>query len=122
MQLPLSRPSRVPVAQIFTWRRVQRFQCSARLIPLRYSDSMDDPTPPAIVNDAITALLAVVARSAADLRRFHDVVSKARIGPLPPFPRETVLTTERIVNDLRRVEEDLRQLLVALGLGGRDER
>jgi hypothetical protein len=83
---------------------------------------MDDPTPPAIVNDAITALLVVVARSADDLRRFHDVVSKARRESLPPFPRQTVVTTERIVNDLRRVEEDLRQVLVALGLGGGDQR
>jgi hypothetical protein len=44
------------------------------------------------------------------------VVSKARLGALPPFPRQTVVTTERIVNDLKRVEEDLRQVLVALGL------
>ena len=77
---------------------------------------MDDPSAPAVVNDAISALLAVVDRSAADLRRFHDVVSKSRRGTMTPFPRQTVVTTERIVNDLKRVEEDLRQVLGALGL------
>lgn len=81
---------------------------------------MDDPTAPAIVNDAISALLVVVARSADDLRRFHDVVSKAHLAPLARFPGQTMLTTERIVNDLKRVEEDLRQVLVALGLGTAD--
>ncbi len=79
---------------------------------------MDDPSTPGIVNDAIDTLLLVVAKSADDLRAFHAVVSKARVGPMPPFPRVTVLTTERIVNDLRRVEEDLRHVLVALGIPG----
>ena len=77
---------------------------------------MDDPCAPEIVNDAITALLAVVAKSADDLSAFHDVVSKARIAPLPPFPRASVLVTERIVDDLKRVERDLRDVLLLLGL------
>jgi hypothetical protein len=79
---------------------------------------MEDPAAPEIVVDAITALLAVVARSADDLRAFHEVVSKARLTPLPPFPRSAVSTTERIVGDLERVERDLRLVLVALGLAG----
>jgi hypothetical protein len=77
---------------------------------------MDDPCAPEIVNDAITALLAVVAKSADDLYAFHDVVSKAHLAALPPFPRASLLVTERIVDDLKRVERDLRDVLVALGL------
>ena len=77
---------------------------------------MDDPCAPEIVNDAIIALLAVVDKSADDLRTFRDVVSNARVAPLPPFPRASVLITERIVSDLKRVERDLRDVLVALGL------
>jgi hypothetical protein len=82
---------------------------------------MEDPSVP-IVNEAIDTLLLVVAKSADDLRRFHEVVAKARVGALPAFPRETVVTTERIVNDLRRVEIDLRHVLAALGLGGENSR
>jgi hypothetical protein len=78
---------------------------------------MEDPSAP-IVNEAIDTLLLVVAKSADDLRRFHEVVAKARVGVLPAFPRETVVTTERIVNDLKRVEVDLRHVLSALGLAG----
>lgn len=78
---------------------------------------MDDPTTPEVVNDAIDVLLEVVARSADDLRAFHTAVSKARVGPIAPFPRVTLLTTERIVNDLKQVELDLRHVLVALGIG-----
>jgi hypothetical protein len=80
---------------------------------------MDDPSPPEIVSNAIDTLLLVVGKATSDLGQFHEVVSKARVSAaLPPFPRATVVTTERIVNDLRRVEEDLRQVLVALGLAG----
>jgi hypothetical protein len=77
---------------------------------------MEDSSPAELVNDAVDALLLVVAKSADDLRTFHEVVSKARRGPLPPFPRATLLTAERIVDDLKRVEEDLRRVLVALGV------
>jgi hypothetical protein len=74
-----------------------------------------DPTPAETVHAAIDALLLVVAKSAEDLHAFHDVVAKARIAPLPPFPRATLVVTERIVDDLKRVERDLRDVLVALG-------
>ena len=77
---------------------------------------MDDSCPPDIVNNAIDTLLLVVAKSADDLRAFHQVVSQARRAPLPPFPRLAVLTTERIVDDLKRVEQDLRHVLAALGI------
>lgn len=76
---------------------------------------MNDLSPPEIVQDAFGTLLQVVDKAANDLRTFHDVVSKAR-PELPPFPRAAVTTTERVVNDLRRVEQDLSQVLVALGL------
>jgi hypothetical protein len=74
-----------------------------------------DPTPAEIVHAAIDALLLVVAQSAEDLHTFHDVVAKARIAPLPPFPRASLVITERIIDDLKRVERDLRDVLVALG-------
>ena len=77
-----------------------------------------DPTPAEIVHTAIDTLLFVVAKSAEDLQAFHDAVVKARIAPLPPFPRSSLIITERIVDDLTRVERDLRDVLVALGLVG----
>jgi hypothetical protein len=75
-----------------------------------------DPTPSEIVHSALDTLLTVVGKSADDLRSFHDTVAKARLAPLPPFPRATVVITERIVEELTRVEQDLREVLVALGL------
>ena len=57
----------------------------------------------------------VVAKSAEDLHAFHDVVANARIAPLPPFRRATLVVTERIIDGLKRVERDLRDVLVALG-------
>jgi hypothetical protein len=77
---------------------------------------MTDPTPVEIVHVAIDTLLEVVARSADDLRAFHDIVAKARIAPLPPFPRAAVATTESIVQNLRRIETELGEVLKALGL------
>jgi hypothetical protein len=77
-----------------------------------------DPTPAEIVHAAIDTLLLVVATSAEDLHAFHDALAKARIAPLPPFPRATLVVTERIVDDLKRVERDLRDVLVALGRAG----
>jgi hypothetical protein len=74
-----------------------------------------DPTPTEIVHTAIDELLLVVAKAAEDLHAFHDAVAKARIAPLPPFPRATLVVTERIIDDLKRVECDLRDVLVALG-------
>jgi hypothetical protein len=75
-----------------------------------------DPTPSEIVHAALDTLLTVVGKSADDLRSFHDAVAKARLAPLPPFPRTTVVITERIVEHLTKVELDLRDVLVALGL------
>jgi hypothetical protein len=77
-----------------------------------------DETPAEIVHAAIDELLFVVGKSAEDLRMFHDTLAKARLAPLPPFPRATLITTEHIIDDLKRVERDLRDLLVSLGLGG----
>jgi hypothetical protein len=77
-----------------------------------------DQTPDEIVHSAIDELLVVVAKAADDLRAFHDVVAKARIAPPAPFPRATLIITERIVDDLKRVDRDLRDVLVALGLIG----
>jgi len=77
-----------------------------------------DPLPSEIVQAAIDTLLAVVAKSADDLKAFHDAVARARIAAPPPFPRATVVTAERIIDDLKRVEQDLREVLVALGIGG----
>jgi hypothetical protein len=77
-----------------------------------------DPTPAEIVHTAIDELLLVVGKSSEDLHAFHEAVAKARIAPLPPFPRASLIITERIVDDLKRVERDLRQVLVALGLAG----
>ena len=75
-----------------------------------------DPTPSEIVHTALDTLLTVVGKSADDLRSFHDAVAKARLAPLPPFPRATVVMTEQIVEQLTKVERDLREVLVALGL------
>ena len=77
---------------------------------------MTDPTPVEVVDVAIDTLLEVVARSADDLRAFHDAVAKARLTTLPPFPRTAVATTESIVQSLQRVETELRDVMRALGL------
>jgi hypothetical protein len=77
-----------------------------------------DPAPIEIVQSAIDALLTVVAKSADDLRAFHDALAKARLATLPPFPRVTVAVTERIIERLTNVDEDLKEVLAALGLAG----
>ena len=77
---------------------------------------MDEPTPADTVHVAIDDLLTVVAKAADDLRLFHTAVSQAQIAPLPPFPRATVVLTLRIVEHLRTIEEELREVLEALGL------
>ncbi len=77
---------------------------------------MDEPTPLEAANAAIDALLRVVSQSADDLRRFHDVLAHARRSPLPPFPRATVILTERIIDRLAKVDEELEEVLVGLGL------
>ena len=77
---------------------------------------MDEPTPADTVHVAIDDLLSVVAKAADDLRMFHTAVSQAQIPPVPPFPRATVVLTLRIVDHLRTIEEELREVLQALGL------
>jgi hypothetical protein len=77
-----------------------------------------DETSAEIVHAAIDELLFVVGKSAEDLRMFHDVLARARLAPLPPFPRATLITTEHIIDDLKRVERDLRGVIVSLGLAG----
>lgn len=77
-----------------------------------------DQTPAEIVHAAIDELLLVVTKSAEDLNAFHDAVARARMAPLPQVPRTTLIIAERIVDDLKRVERDLRDVLVALGLAG----
>jgi hypothetical protein len=75
-----------------------------------------EPTPSEIVHSAVDALLLVVAKSAEDLNAFHAAVGKARSSGLPPFPRATVVVAERIIDNLKLVEQDLRDMLVDLGL------
>jgi len=77
---------------------------------------MEDPTPSEVVHEALEALLLVTAKSADDLRTFHDTVARARLASLPPMPRATVILTERIVNHLKQVDVELREILTALGL------
>jgi hypothetical protein len=77
---------------------------------------MDEPTAADAAHVAIDDLLAVVARTADDLRAFHATVSHARLPSQPPFPRATVVLTVRIIDHLRKTEEQLREVLLALGL------
>ena len=77
---------------------------------------MDEPTPTDVAHAAVDALLRVVAQSADDLRAFHEVVSRARLSPLPPFPRATVVVAERIIDRLATVESELEEVLLGLGL------
>jgi hypothetical protein len=69
-----------------------------------------------IVNAAVDGLLAVVARSADDLRAFHDALAKARGDGSAPFPRVAVATTESIIDHLKTVEEKLQEVMLALGI------
>jgi hypothetical protein len=75
-----------------------------------------EPTPAEIVQAALDDLLTVVAKSSADLRTFHDAAARARLAPLPPFPRTSLILAERIVEHLTKVDEELREMLVALGV------
>jgi hypothetical protein len=77
-----------------------------------------EPTPTETVHLAIDDLLTVVAKAADDLQLFHAAVSRARIAELPPFPRATVTLTSSVIEDLQKVEHQLREILTALGLSG----
>lgn len=80
---------------------------------------MDPNAESEIVHRAIDTLLLVVARSADDLRLFHDAIATARMAPHAPFPRVAVATTESIIDHLKTVEEKLRDMMTALGLPAR---
>ena len=77
---------------------------------------MDAPTPTDVAHAAVDALLRVVAQSADDLRAFHDVVSRAKLSSLAPFPRATVLVSERIIDRLATIDKELEEVLLGLGL------
>ena len=77
---------------------------------------MDDTTPTDVAHAAVNALLRVVAQSADDLRAFHDVVSRAQLSTLAPFPRATVLLSERIIDRLATIDKELEEVLLGLGL------
>jgi hypothetical protein len=68
------------------------------------------------IHPAIDSLLVAVARAADDLRLFHKTVAKVHIGQAPPFPRTAVAATTRVIKNLQHVEEDLKKVLIALGL------
>jgi hypothetical protein len=70
----------------------------------------------AILNAAVDGLLAVVERSAEDLRAFHDTVAQARRDGAARFPRATVVTAESIIDHLKTVEEKLQEVMIGLGL------
>ncbi len=77
---------------------------------------MDDQLPAESVRLALDDLLIAVDKAADDLRAFHTVVSHKRVDPLPPFPRATMLLTSSVIEHLRKVEVELSEVLVALGL------
>ena len=77
---------------------------------------MDEPTPTEVASAALDSLLRVVAQSADDLRAFYDVVARARLSALVPFPRATVLLAEHIVDRLGKVDSELEEVLLGLGL------
>jgi hypothetical protein len=70
----------------------------------------------AIVQAALDTLLLVVAKSADDLRNFHDALATVRIEGKPPFPRTVVATIESVIHNLTTVEEQLKKVTVAAGL------
>jgi hypothetical protein len=77
-----------------------------------------EPTPSDIVQQAIDALLMVVEKSSADLRTFHDTVARARFSAMPRLPRATVAKAASVVEHLRIVDQELREVLFGLGLVG----
>jgi hypothetical protein len=77
---------------------------------------MEESTPAEVVHAALEALLEVIATSSEDFRLFHDAISKARLTPLPSFPRAAVVLTESIVQRLTKVDHELEELVMALGV------
>jgi hypothetical protein len=79
---------------------------------------MEESAATEVVHAALDALLQVIDKSADDLRQFHHAIANARLAPLPPFPRATVVLTERIIERLTKVDMELEKVLMALGLVG----
>ncbi len=77
---------------------------------------MEEPTSADVVHAALEALLDIIARSSEDLRLFHDTISKARLTPTPSFPRAAVVLTESIAKRLTKVDQELEELVTALGV------
>jgi len=77
---------------------------------------MEESTPAEVVHAALEALLEIIATSSEDFRLFHDAISKARLTPLPSFPRAAVVLTESIVERLTKVDQELEELVLALGV------
>jgi hypothetical protein len=77
---------------------------------------MDKPSSSDVIHPAVATLLSVLDQSANDFRRFHDVIANATIADAPPFPRIALTAAERVVKNLKNVEEDLRKVMLALGL------
>jgi len=77
---------------------------------------MEESTSAEIVHAALEALLEIIATSAEDFRLFHDAISKARVTPLPSFPRQAVVLTESIAERLTKVDQELEELVIALGV------
>jgi hypothetical protein len=76
----------------------------------------EDPTSAEVAQLAVDALLQVVAQSSRDLQAFHDVLARARLSALPPFPRATAVLAEGIINRLAKIDGELEEVLMALGL------
>jgi hypothetical protein len=76
---------------------------------------MDD-APTEAAHQALDELLGVAAKAADDLKFFHEAISRARLSPLPPFPRAAIMTTVRVVDHLKKAEQGLRDVMIALGL------
>lgn len=77
---------------------------------------MEEPAPAEVIHAALEGLLEIIATSSQDLRLFHDAISKARLTPLPAFPRAAVVLTESIVGRLTKVDQELEELVIALGV------
>jgi hypothetical protein len=75
-----------------------------------------DTEDSSVLDAAVDGLLAVVERSAGDLRAFHDAVAQTRRANPAPFPRVAVVTAESIIDHLKTVEEKMQEVMVALGL------
>jgi hypothetical protein len=120
LRLSLRATPEAEVAGKFSLRRVKTRNAAAghRCAMLRACRVaiMSEPTPAEIVRVALDELLLVVAKAADDLQTFHAAVSRARIAPLPPFPRASVSLTSSIIKNLQTVEEELREVMLALGL------